>query len=119
LCRYRQTQYKSGYISEGDYLKIKLQLLQFQTDALARLVWWRCSHCEVLGYDAVSQWRGGRPDLPARAGEVEDPQAKALSVPTIGRLGGSMAAQSQISLAKANAKQDVDAAGVIPYRGPE
>src|SRR5271169_159942 len=25
-------QYKSGYISEGDYLKIKLQLLQFQTD---------------------------------------------------------------------------------------
>src|SRR5450759_3366250 len=27
-----QAQYKSGYISEGDYLKIKLQLLQFQTD---------------------------------------------------------------------------------------
>ncbi len=27
-----QEQYKSGYISEGDFLKIKLQLLQFQTD---------------------------------------------------------------------------------------
>ena len=27
-----EAQYKSGYISEGDYLKIKLQLLQFQTD---------------------------------------------------------------------------------------
>ncbi len=27
-----QAQYKAGYISEGDYLKIKLQLLQFQTD---------------------------------------------------------------------------------------
>ena len=26
-----QAQYKSGYISEGDYLKIKLQLLQFET----------------------------------------------------------------------------------------
>ncbi len=50
------TQYKSGYISEGDYLKIKLQLLQFQTDVssarLARvqaLVGLR----ELLGYDAV------------------------------------------------------------------
>ena len=49
-------QYKSGYISEGDYLKIKLQLLQFQTDVssakLARvqaLVGLR----ELLGYDAV------------------------------------------------------------------
>src|ERR1035437_7413189 len=27
-----QTQFKAGYIGEGDYLKIKLQLLQFQTD---------------------------------------------------------------------------------------
>ena len=27
-----QTQYKAGFIREGDYLKIKLQLLQFQTD---------------------------------------------------------------------------------------
>ena len=27
-----QAQYNAGYISEGDYLKIKLQLLQFQTD---------------------------------------------------------------------------------------
>src|SRR5271165_3474242 len=51
-----QAQYKAGYISEGDYLKIKLQLLQFQTDVssarLARvqaLVGLR----ELLGYDAV------------------------------------------------------------------
>jgi len=51
-----ETQYKSGYISEGDYLKIKLQLLQFQTDVssakLARvqgLVALRA----LLGYDAV------------------------------------------------------------------
>src|SRR5271165_5805529 len=27
-----ETQLKAGYIGEGDYLKIKLQLLQFQTD---------------------------------------------------------------------------------------
>src|ERR1700722_4986985 len=51
-----ETQFKSGYISEADYLKIKLQLLQFQTDVsaarLARvqaLVGLR----EFLGYDAV------------------------------------------------------------------
>ena len=51
-----QAQYQSGYISEGDYLKIKLQLLQFQTDVssarLARvqaLVALRV----LLGYDAV------------------------------------------------------------------
>ena len=51
-----EAQYKAGDISEGDYLKIKLQLLQFQTDVssarLARvqaLVGLR----ELLGYDAV------------------------------------------------------------------
>ena len=27
-----EAQLKAGYIGEGDYLKIKLQLLQFQTD---------------------------------------------------------------------------------------
>src|SRR5580698_7146918 len=49
-------QLKAGYIGEGDYLKIKLQLLQFQTDVssarLARvqaLVGLR----QFLGYDAV------------------------------------------------------------------
>src|ERR1700678_3246247 len=51
-----EMQLKAGYIGEGDYLKIKLQLLQFQTDvssarlakaqALVRLR-------EFLGYDAA------------------------------------------------------------------
>ena len=45
-------QYKAGYISEGDYLKIKLQLLQFQTDvSSARLAecrrWSACGSCWV------------------------------------------------------------------------
>ena len=51
-----EAQYKAGAIREGDYLKIKLQLLQFQTDVssarLARvqaLIGLR----ELLGYDAV------------------------------------------------------------------
>src|SRR5580693_4752260 len=52
-----EAQLKAGYIGEGDYLKIKLQLLQFQTDVssarLARvqaLVGLR----EFLGYNAVT-----------------------------------------------------------------
>src|SRR5271166_875716 len=51
-----QAQYKAGYISEGDYLKIKLQLLQFQTDvSSARLarVQALVALRELLGYDAV------------------------------------------------------------------
>ena len=49
-------QYQSGYISEGDYLKIKLQLLQFQTDvSSARLarVQALVALRQLLGYDAV------------------------------------------------------------------
>ncbi len=111
-----QTQYKSGYISEGDYLKIKLQLLQFQTDVssarLARvqaLVGLR----ELLGYDAVPASYDVVGDLeymPVSA-KLEDLQAKALQERPDYRAAelGVTAAQSQISLAKANAKQDVNA----------
>ena len=51
-----QAQYKAGYISEADFLKIKLQLLQFQTDvSSARLakVQALIGLRELLGYDAV------------------------------------------------------------------
>src|SRR5271170_2322641 len=51
-----EAQYKSGYIGEGDYLKIKLQLLQFQTDvSSARLakVQALVGLREFLGYNAV------------------------------------------------------------------
>ncbi|HUK46408.1 MAG TPA: TolC family protein [Terriglobales bacterium] len=51
-----EAQFKAGYIGEGDYLKIKLQLLQFQTDvSSARLakVQALVGLRELLGYDAV------------------------------------------------------------------
>ena len=111
-----QAQYKSGYISEGDYLKIKLQLLQFQTDVssahLARvqaLVALR----ELLGYDAVPAKYDVVGDLsyqPVQT-KLEDLQAKALQERPDYRASGLgvTAAQSQILLARANAKQDVDA----------
>ncbi|MFZ1135517.1 MAG: TolC family protein [Candidatus Korobacteraceae bacterium] len=114
------TQYKSGYISEGDYLKIKLQLLQFQTDVssarLARvqaLVGLR----ELLGYDAVPANYDVVGDLTYQPvpSKLEDLQAKALQERPDYRAAelGVTAAQSQIALAKANGKQDVN--GELAY----
>jgi cobalt-zinc-cadmium efflux system outer membrane protein len=108
-------QFKAGAISKGDYLKIKLQLLQFQTDVssarLARaqaLVGLR----ELLGYDAVPANFDVMGDLAYQPlkGNLEDLQAKALRErPDFqAALLGVTAAQSQIDLAKANSKVDVN-----------
>ncbi|HZC24103.1 MAG TPA: TolC family protein, partial [Candidatus Binatia bacterium] len=108
-------QLKAGAISERDYLKIQLQLLQFQTDVssarLARveaLVGLR----EFLGYDAVPENFDVIGDLAYQPiGEkLEDLQAKALQTRPDFRAAelGVTAAQSQILLAKANAKVDVN-----------
>jgi cobalt-zinc-cadmium efflux system outer membrane protein len=111
-----ETQYKSGYISEGDYLKIKLQLLQFQTDvSSARLarVQALVDLRTLLGYDAVPANYDVVGDLayqPVPA-KLDDLQAKALQDRPDYQAAerGITAAQSQISLAKANAKFDVTA----------
>ena len=110
-----EAQLKAGYIGEGDYLKIKLQLLQFQTDVssarLARvqaLVGLR----EFLGYNAVPADYDVIGDLayqPLKA-NMEDLQAKALRDRPDFRAAelGITAARSQVLLAKANAKVDVN-----------
>ena len=110
------TQYKSGYISEGDYLKIKLQLLQFQTDvSSARLarVQALVALRERLGYDAVPANYDVAGDLSYQpvTSKLEELQAKALQERPDYRAAvlGVTAAQSQILLAKANGKQDVNA----------
>jgi cobalt-zinc-cadmium efflux system outer membrane protein len=110
-----EAQLKAGYIGEGDYLKIKLQLLQFQTDVssarLARvqaLVGLR----EFLGYNAVPADYDVIGDLAYEPfkGTLEDLQAKALRERPDFRAAelGMTAAKSQILLAKANAKVDVN-----------
>ena len=111
-----QAQYEAGYISEGDYLKIKLQLLQFQTDvSSARLarVQALIDLRTLLGYDAVPANYDVVGDLSYQAvpAKVEDLQAKALQDRPDYRAAelGTTAAQSQILLAKANGKQDVTA----------
>jgi cobalt-zinc-cadmium efflux system outer membrane protein len=109
-----EAQLKAGYIGEGDYLKIKLQLLQFQTDVssarLARtqaLVGLR----GFLGYNAVPADFDVVGDLTFQPlqGNLEDLQARALRERPDFRAAelGITAAQSQILLAKANAKVDV------------
>jgi cobalt-zinc-cadmium efflux system outer membrane protein len=109
-----QTRLKDGAISEGDFLKIKLQLLQFQTDvssAQLALVQAMASLRSLIGYDA----------LPAHydvVGELnytplhlnrEDLQSMALGLrPDLLNARQSVtSANSQYELAKANGKRDL------------
>jgi len=109
-----EAQFKAGYIGEGDYLKIKLQLLQFQTDvSSARLAKAQAlvGLRGLLGYDAVPANFDVVGDLayqPLHTKE-EDLQAEALRERPDFRAAelGVTAANSQILLAKADAKVDV------------
>jgi outer membrane protein, heavy metal efflux system len=110
-----EAQLKAGYIAEGDYLKIKLQLLQFQTDvSSARLakVQALVGLRQFLGYNAVPADYDVIGDLAYQAlkASVEDLQMKAMRDRPDFRAAelGITAAQSQILLAKANAKVDVN-----------
>jgi cobalt-zinc-cadmium efflux system outer membrane protein len=110
-----EAQLKAGYIGEGDYLKIKLQLLQFQTDvSSARLAKKQAlvSLREFLGYNAVPADFDvvGELEYQPLKGNLEDLQARALRERPDFRAAelGITAAQSQILLAKANAKVDVN-----------
>src|SRR5579872_2347269 len=112
-----QERYKAGDISEGDLLKIKLQLLQFQTDlasariaraqalgTLRQLIGFQAvpGNYDVAGELAFQPLTVGREDLQARALH-ERPDLKAAQQ-------GVTAAGSQVALAKANGKQDLDTA---------
>ena len=110
-----EAQFKAGYIGEGDYLKIKLQLLQFQTDvSSARLakVQALVALREFLGYNAVPADYDVMGDLAYQPihTKLEDLDLKALRERPDYRAAelGVTAARSQILLAKANAKVDVN-----------
>ena len=119
-------QYKAGDISEGDLLKIKLQLLQFQTDvSSARLakVQALAGLRELLGYDAAPVGFDVTGDLayvPLKS-KLEDLQVMALRErPDLqAAVLGVTAAQSQILLAKANAKVDVNGTYDFSHTGGE
>jgi len=109
-----EARYKAGDISEGDLLKIKLQLLQFQTDvssAELNLAQARASLRSFLGYDTVPENYDVAADLAYMPlhGNKEDLQSMALRLRPDLRAAaqGVTAAQSQHQLAVADGKRDI------------
>jgi outer membrane protein, heavy metal efflux system len=112
--------YRAGDISEDDYLKIKLQLLQFQSDstqaelqraqALSDLRQLLGRESVPLDYDVAGPF-----DYQALHANKEDLETKALAARPDLRAAqqGVTAANSQYELAKANGKRDVT--GQINY----
>jgi cobalt-zinc-cadmium efflux system outer membrane protein len=111
-----QARYNAGDIGEGDLLKIKLQMLQFQTDVsaaqLAR-VQGLSDLRQLLGYESIAPDYdvAGAFDYQPVKGNVEDFQAKALqSRPDLrAAQQGVTAADSQRALQQAIGKRDVTA----------
>jgi outer membrane protein, heavy metal efflux system len=111
-----EEQTKAGAKSEGDLLKIKLQLLLFQTDVsaakLARIQAMATLR-QLLGYESVPENYevvGNLEYKPVKLGE-DDLKALALRQRPDVRATqlGITAAQSQLALAQANGKRDVNA----------
>ena len=111
-----EERFKVGDMSEGDFLKIKLQLLQFQTDVSAAQlakVQALAALRQFLGFDSVPDNYVCDGDLKYEAvhGTVEDLKALALrSRPDlIAAELGITAARSQEALQEANGKRDLGA----------
>ncbi len=111
-----EEQTKAGAMSEGDLLKIKLQLLQFQTDVsaakLARIQAMATLR-QLLGYESVPETFEVVGDLEYKPVKLGEDDLKALALrqrPDVreARLGIT-AAESQLALAQANGKRDVNA----------
>ncbi len=109
-----QSQFNAGGVSENDFLKIKLQLIQFQTDVqqagLARAQALSDLR-QLLGYDSVPADYdvAGSFDYQPLAVTLDELQSKAMqNRPDLqAARQGITLANSQYGLAKANGKQDV------------
>lgn len=108
-----EIQFKDGAMSENDYLKIKLQLLQFETDVQQAQLAKAQSLSDLrqqLGYESVpaSYDVTGAFEYQPLLVTLEELQAKALQNRPDLRAAvlGVTAANSQYELAKANGKQD-------------
>jgi outer membrane protein, heavy metal efflux system len=115
-----EARYKAGDIGEGDVLKIKLQMLQFETDVsaaqLAR-VQGLSDLRQLLGYESIAPDYdvAGAFDYQPVKGNLDDFQAKALQNRPDLRAAqqGVNAANSQHALQKAIGKRDIT--GEINY----
>ena len=108
-----EVQHRDGALSENDYLKIKLQLLQFESDvqqALLNKAQALSDLRQLLGYESVPATYDVVGDFEYKPLVVtlDDLQAKALQNRPDLRAAvlGVTAANSQYALAKANGKQD-------------
>src|SRR5580700_3354512 len=113
-----EVQLKDGGMSENDYLKIKIQLLQFEQDvqqALLNKAQALSDLRQQLGYDSVPADYDVTGEFEYRplVVSLEELQAKALQNRPDLRAAvlGVTAANSQYALAKANGKQDPTIAG--------
>ena len=115
-----EARYKAGDIGEDDYLKIKLQMLQFQTDVsqaqLAR-VQGLDDLRQLLGYESVSADYDVAADFDYQPMQtnLNDLQAKALATRPDLRAAqqGVTLANGEYGLAKADGKRDIT--GQINY----
>jgi cobalt-zinc-cadmium efflux system outer membrane protein len=120
LNSYQQTvniseqRYKAGDISEDDFLKIKIQLLQFQTDVSAAALARNqalASLRQNIGYDAVPREFDvdGQLEYQPVKLSLDDLKAAALRArpDVIAAQKGVTLAQSQYALQKANGKRDL------------
>jgi cobalt-zinc-cadmium efflux system outer membrane protein len=108
-----EIRFKDGAMSENDYLKIKLQLLQFETDvrqALLNKAQALSDLRQQLGYESVPATYDvvGEFEYKPLVVTLDELQAKALrNRPDLrAAVLGVTAANSQYALAKANGKQD-------------
>jgi len=113
-----ERQYKDGAMSENDHLKIKLQLVQFESDvqqALLNKAQALSDLRQQLGYESVSAEYdvAGEFEYRPLLMNLEELQNKALqNRPDLrAAVQGITAANSQYALAKANGKQDFTLAG--------
>lgn len=111
------SEYKAGAISEGDYLKIKLQLLQFQTDvssAQLALVQALADLRQFLGYDAVPENYDVAGDLGYTPLHLNRQDLELMAIQhrpdLLAARQGVTSADSQHKLAKANGKRDLTTA---------
>jgi outer membrane protein, heavy metal efflux system len=111
-----ETRYKAGDMSEGDLLKIKLQLLQFQSDVFtAKLakVQALTGLRQFLGFESVPDNYDVEGDLDYLAVHAGLDDLKALALRTRPDLRAAqqnlIAARSQEALAEANGKRDLGA----------
>jgi outer membrane protein, heavy metal efflux system len=111
-----EARFRAGDMSEGDLLKIKLQLLQFQSDVsagkLAR-VQALAGLRQFLGFESVADDYDVSGDLGYQTVKATLPDLKRMAAQSrpdlIAAQQGVTAARSQLALAEVNGKQDLTA----------